>query len=1119
MLSLVSGGESAQKQSQHAPPMMESYISDASSFDALSTPHFLPMAPSTIVDPQTLNDGNTSTEGAQDLTVDLSDNSEPEAIAQYVGEYELSDDAGEEESEEDATAGALVGFANSDNIVTPQSEAVSLRVSDSTVSTRQTRVKAPVDYKALADGTATAKRVVRQKKSPYNEQGVRVYCVCRMPDNGKFMINCDTCKDWYHGSCVGMSEKKAQALDSYECDMCKEVKQQVSRPGVTDVPTNSRRASPVAPIKGGVKKIGKSGAALVGGPHVKLVKNKRLCAIQGCANPSSSDSRFCSEACANKYDGAVDADFIPEQLEDELEDESYVDNLDDEDYKEDQPRRDSKKQPSGSATSSKRSSISGPILGSPRIIANAGKPTRVFIRKPTRHGSVTSLTSLSPAVSSPTPLTKLEMATSATPSPPPMPLSENAASQDWTKDKTRVAVRKAFGEVVTAIVKDLALVGLTSPAVALEKGELQAADFSMEEIPQEWIDVQQLAHEIEEEMFDLLADGEKGTSRFCGDKYKAKFRSLQFSLKDKKNTSLRLRLLSSQLTAHALVRLEVKDLANAENRALSEAIRERSLRDAMKPKEFEGLNYKKTHKGEEVISVVSSAGMEIDATEEKKTNKSDTTTSKDLQEKATTAALLKPVVPILKKSTAKSASVDKKSSASSVDILGDIMSKITKSGVSASSNEDSRGKRPYEAEESQKRHSDATYKRVRGDDDQDASFDLVYGDGSSWNSVTVADTYDAYDPSALTDTVDLNDDEPFNGEEGSRNGSDDASPSAIWNGLVRMPGVGKFQGSCRQVAGRPVGDGSVKVWESVLPPSISIEGRIPTKNVREYIAMQSQSTSKEVVVVEFSPNSRSPSPAENGEGGFSALAQYFLEKDRYAVVGHNYMSVKDMYLVPVAAGDPIPEMITVLPRCTVTYERRSESSMFGVIVLDKPFFNSVYTGATGTKRKAQHQVSSATRKRVSPPPPPVARESPVNNPANIPAATSAPMPFSAPSAVPQPAPSGALASLAALTSQTPNTAISTISGITGLTPAALMLLSQLRTPGAPAAAPAATPSPLQQPQTAQQQLALATLMAQLHQQQQVYGSSTATSSGFGNLYGSLGSSGSTANGSYSSSGR
>ena len=33
-----------------------------------------------------------------------------------------------------------------------------------------------------------------------------VFCVCRMPDDGRLMIECSTCKKWYHNNCVHISK-------------------------------------------------------------------------------------------------------------------------------------------------------------------------------------------------------------------------------------------------------------------------------------------------------------------------------------------------------------------------------------------------------------------------------------------------------------------------------------------------------------------------------------------------------------------------------------------------------------------------------------------------------------------------------------------------------------------------------------------------------------------------------------------------------------------------------------------------------------------------------------------------------------------------------------------------
>ncbi|KAG5193583.1 hypothetical protein JEQ12_019944, partial [Ovis aries] len=50
---------------------------------------------------------------------------------------------------------------------------------------------------------------------------VPVYCLCRLPyDVTRFMIECDMCQDWFHGSCVGVEEEKAADIDLYHCPNC-----------------------------------------------------------------------------------------------------------------------------------------------------------------------------------------------------------------------------------------------------------------------------------------------------------------------------------------------------------------------------------------------------------------------------------------------------------------------------------------------------------------------------------------------------------------------------------------------------------------------------------------------------------------------------------------------------------------------------------------------------------------------------------------------------------------------------------------------------------------------------------------------------------------------------------
>ena len=48
-----------------------------------------------------------------------------------------------------------------------------------------------------------------------------LYCLCRKPDNGEFMIACDACDEWYHGKCVNITAQEGLLIDKYFCPKCK----------------------------------------------------------------------------------------------------------------------------------------------------------------------------------------------------------------------------------------------------------------------------------------------------------------------------------------------------------------------------------------------------------------------------------------------------------------------------------------------------------------------------------------------------------------------------------------------------------------------------------------------------------------------------------------------------------------------------------------------------------------------------------------------------------------------------------------------------------------------------------------------------------------------------------
>ncbi|KAG8523365.1 Lysine-specific demethylase 7A [Galemys pyrenaicus] len=74
---------------------------------------------------------------------------------------------------------------------------------------------------AAAGAAAAAVSVAAPGRASAPPPPPPVYCVCRQPyDVNRFMIECDICKDWFHGSCVGVEEHHAVDIDLYHCPNC-----------------------------------------------------------------------------------------------------------------------------------------------------------------------------------------------------------------------------------------------------------------------------------------------------------------------------------------------------------------------------------------------------------------------------------------------------------------------------------------------------------------------------------------------------------------------------------------------------------------------------------------------------------------------------------------------------------------------------------------------------------------------------------------------------------------------------------------------------------------------------------------------------------------------------------
>ncbi|XP_023675299.2 nucleosome-remodeling factor subunit BPTF isoform X2 [Paramormyrops kingsleyae] len=91
----------------------------------------------------------------------------------------------------------------------------------STVSSPSTHKRKRDDDKDATSTKAKKKKMI-STTSKDAKKDTKLYCICKTPyDESKFYIGCDLCTNWYHGECVGITEKEAKKMDDYICNECK----------------------------------------------------------------------------------------------------------------------------------------------------------------------------------------------------------------------------------------------------------------------------------------------------------------------------------------------------------------------------------------------------------------------------------------------------------------------------------------------------------------------------------------------------------------------------------------------------------------------------------------------------------------------------------------------------------------------------------------------------------------------------------------------------------------------------------------------------------------------------------------------------------------------------------
>lgn len=100
--------------------------------------------------------------------------------------------------------------------------------------------------------------------------GEEVYCTCKKTDSGELMVGCDGCDDWFHFSCLRISEDYKELVFSFYCPYC--------QAGITGPASRIDNPS-----------------------ELPRTIWKRKCRLHSCYKECQSNSKYCSPEHGEKY--------------------------------------------------------------------------------------------------------------------------------------------------------------------------------------------------------------------------------------------------------------------------------------------------------------------------------------------------------------------------------------------------------------------------------------------------------------------------------------------------------------------------------------------------------------------------------------------------------------------------------------------------------------------------------------------------------------------------------------------------------------------------------------------------------------------------------------------------
>ncbi|KAH8312444.1 hypothetical protein KR044_010768 [Drosophila immigrans] len=869
----------------------------------------------------------------------------------------------------------------------------------------------------------------------------KLWCICRQPHNNRFMICCDLCEDWYHGTCVNVTKAMGLEMEQkgvdWKCPKCVKRQEEKNQPRITDMLlpkhssgelTESEASLPKQPnetkpttdaqftlkrppvvtvphVTGTPPLLAKQPKRLlITKPQSKTLHQQQLhfiklgaggntstssdlsCVV--CKRPARPNSVYCSDECIRKY--AQTAIQTQQTVVKTPEPEPQVlqpNALDVKKSKKKDLFEDVLRQ-ADSVSKVERINVFERRTG--RAITGHLAPSAQHLKKwlqdnPTfevlQPGSLQAMeierrqvkrnSELSSAESTPTksiPATPTQkpaeslnksiqlLATLPNSARKEKPTTSHRRSPEKNNSERsvgksqpepiRLNVRRTFKEQLLARIK-----------------EAQAAALPTDNC--EWLtvaEVENFVKRVESEMYHSFG-------RDVGAKYKSKYRSLAFNIKDRKNKTLFEKICAKQVEPKQLVRMTPAELASQELAKWREEENRHQL-EMIKKSELDLLsraqNYLvKTHKGEEVIKTqvdvtLPDEDLEQNADKEIPIDSSDSKKSSHSTEPSSIATDTSSKELELDRSTGK----EKHSKSKEKDRSGDKERERDKRHKNHKNHHQSTSKRSRSRSSSRGRSIEKrSHKRHHHDSDADKEKEASSSRDKQANKVRAEKeklvpankpiekksepplVFNLIDqilesektveqaanlklptkqtlksvPAATKTTEKKSEARPSNLDKYGRY-LENLSSAALWSGNLRMVDVTDFDVVIHPVLG------DTSQLAKLLPTNLDVIGRITRVNVWDYLKKIKKSPTKEIVIVNLFPASASNTI------NFESFFEYLDSRQRLGVLGTDLEQIRDFYIFPLGSRDKLPSVLQTMDTVPFYADEQRPNTLLGIIV-------------------------------------------------------------------------------------------------------------------------------------------------------------------------------------------